>query len=139
MALSAFDDKASQPGPDDLTRMLGRSYAHWKAMRAHMVAQYGPVEQLWNFAGSKFGWSLRLKKKGRNLLYMTPCERHFLVGTVLGPRAVKAAHDEGAPDDVLAVIDAARTYAEGTGIRIEVRLKGDLELAKHLAALKMRK
>ena len=41
------------------------------------------------------------------------------------------------PDSVLAVIDEAKKYAEGRGVRIEIRTKKDLEIAKELSAVKM--
>jgi hypothetical protein len=68
---------------------------------------------------------------------MTPCRKHFLVGFVLGDRAVKAAHDSTLPEPVLAVIDGARKYAEGRGVRLEVRTKKDRDHVMELAAIKM--
>ena len=68
---------------------------------------------------------------------MTPQERCFLVGFALGERAVRAAHAIPLADSVLAVIDEAPKYAEGRGVRIEVRTKKDIETVKRLAAVKM--
>jgi hypothetical protein len=61
----------------------------------------------------------------------------FLVGFALGEKAVKAAHDSRLPDSILTVIDEARKYAEGRAVRIEVKSKEHLEIAKKLAAIKM--
>ena len=137
MALSAFDDKSKQPTAGDLKTMLGRTGVHWDSLRAHIAAEYPPLDETWNFAGAKWGWSLRLKQKKRTVLYMTPCRKHFLVGFALGEKAVKAAHDAGLPDSVIAVIDEAPRYAEGRGVRIEIRNKRDLDAVKKLAAVKM--
>ena len=76
-------------------------------------------------------------KKKRTVLYMTPCRGHFLVGFALGEKAVKAAHGSTLPLSVLAVIDEARKYAEGRGVRIEIRNRKDLEASKQLATIKM--
>ena len=137
MALSAFDDKLKKPGAGDLRRVLGRTSAHWDNLTTHIAAEYSPLDETWNFAGANWGWSLRLKQKKRTILYMTPCKRYFLVGFVLGEKAVKAAHDSSLPDSVLTVIDEAKKYAEGRGVRIEIRNKKDLGIAKELAAIKM--
>ena len=59
------------------------------------------------------------------------------MGFVLGEKAVKAAHQGSLPDSVLTVIDEAKKYAEGRGVRIEIRNKKDLNIAKELAAIKM--
>jgi hypothetical protein len=137
MALSAFDDKLHQPRADELKKTLGRAGAHWESLRTHVAAEYAPLDETWNFAGANWGWSLRLKQKKRTVLYMTPRKAHFLVGFVLGEKAVRAAHDGKLPDTTLAAIDEAKKYAEGRGVRIEVRNKKDLEVAKALAAIKM--
>ena len=97
MALSAFDDKSKKPRPGDLKKMLSRTSVHWDNLVSHIADKYAPLDETWNFAGAQWGWSLRLKQKKRTVLYMTPCKGYFLVGFVLGEKAVKAAH-EGALD-----------------------------------------
>jgi hypothetical protein len=92
MALSAFDDKSKEPPAADLRSTLGRSSAHWDNLIAHIEAEFAPLDKAWNFAGLKWGWSLRLKQKKRTVLYMTPCSKHFLVGFALGEKAVKMAN-----------------------------------------------
>ena len=137
MALSAFDDKSKKPRPSDLKRMLSRTSVHWDNLVSHIADKYAPLDETWNFSGAQWGWSLRLKQKKRTVLYMTPCKGHFLVGFVLGEKAVKAAHEGALPDSVLSVIDSARKYAEGRGVRLEIRSRKDLDHTKKLAAVKM--
>lgn len=107
MALSAFDDKAAPPRKTELAKMLGRTGAHWDALRARMGDEFEPLAEDWNFAGQKWGWSLRLKHKKRAIVYLTPCRRFFLAGFALGEKAVKAARESGVPAPMLAAIDAA--------------------------------
>jgi hypothetical protein len=95
------------------------------------------VTEQWNFPGAKYGWSLRLKRKDRVTLYLIPQAGHFLVGVVLGEKAVKAAHECGLPDVVLSQIDNAPRYAEGRGIRLPVTGRDDLFAVQKLAAVKM--
>ena len=137
MALSAFDDKSKAPGAADLEKMLGRTSTHWFNLIKHAESEYPPLEEKWNFSGEKWGWALRLKQKKRTILYMTPSKGYFLIGLVLGEKAVKAAHDKDLPAPILAAIDQAPKYAEGRGIRIEVRNKKDFDNVKKLAAIKM--
>ena len=137
MALSAFDDKAKKPAADELKKMLGRTSTHWDNLKAHLADEYPPLDETWNFAGAKWGWSLRLRQKKRTVLHLTPCQRHFLVGFALGEKAVEAARNSSLPDSVLAIIDQAPKYAEGRGVRIEVRNQKDREVVKKLAAIKM--
>ncbi len=137
MALSAFDDQSQEPQAAELERVLGRSSNRWDDLIEHVAIEYTPLDRTWNFAGAKWGWSLRLKQKKRTVLYMTPGNRHFMVGFALGERAVKAAHAVPLADSILALIDAAQKYAEGRAVRVEVRTKKDLAVVKELAAIKM--
>ncbi len=137
MALSAFDDKSAKPDVSDLKKTLGRSAVHWDDLITHIAAKYAPVDETWNFAGAKWGWSLRLKQKRRTILYMTPCRGHFLVGFALGEKAVTATRGSDLPRSTLKIIDEARKYAEGRAVRIEVKNRNSLAIAKKLAAVKM--
>jgi hypothetical protein len=137
MALSAFDNKSRQPDADELRATLGRSSRCWTGLLAHAESRYPPLEKTWQFAGAKWGWSLRLKRKKRTILYMTPRRRHFLVGLVLGEKAVRAAHQTQLSASTLEAVDQAPRFAEGRGVRLEIRYKRDLEAAQKLAAVKM--
>ncbi len=137
MALSAFDDRDHPPTSHDLHDMLGRTAACWDELRTHLADRFAPLEEVWNFAGVKYGWSLRLKQKKRTILYLTPCRKHFLVGLVLGEKAVRAAQGEVLPESVLRCIEQAPKYAEGRGVRFEIRSKRDLAAIKDLAHIKM--
>jgi hypothetical protein len=137
MALSAFGDKSKPPTANDLAEVLGRTHSHWNALLAHAVAEYDPLDMTWNFAGANWGWSLRLKQKKRTILYLTPCPKHFMVGFALGEKAVAAAGDADLPAAVMKIISAARKYAEGRAVRLEIRNKKDLAAAIKLAAVKM--
>lgn len=137
MALSAFDDEVGPPDAGELAAMLGRASRLWDELVRRMAETYPPVTEAWNHGGDKFGWSLRLKRKDRNLLYMTPQMGQFLLGVVLGEPASERAREERAPDAVLEVIEAAPRYGEGRGIRIPVRTEDDLAVALALAALKL--
>ncbi|UCC85024.1 MAG: DUF3788 domain-containing protein [Gemmatimonadota bacterium] len=139
MALSAFGDKSRTPRPTELKKTLGRTSDLWDKLKDHLESQYQPLSEKWSFAGQKWGWSLQLKQKKRTILYMTPREGFFSTGFVLGERAVKAAHASDLSDSVLAMIDSAKKYVEGRGVRIEVRTKKDLDTTKKLAAIKMAK
>jgi hypothetical protein len=137
VALSAFDDKSGPPTESELDGTLGRSSRLWRELTASVTAAYAPVESEWAFSGEKYGWTARLKRKSRVILYMIPGKRHFLVGFVLGRRAVEAARQADLPPSVGVAIDSAPKYAEGTGVRLEVRTKNDLDAMLTLAAIKM--
>ncbi len=71
------------------------------------------------------------------ILYLIPQAGQFLVGIVLGGKAVDAAQNAGLPAAVLAAIAAAPRYAEGTGLRLPIAGEQDLPPVEILTALKM--
>ncbi len=137
MALSIFDDKSAAPSDTALAEALGRTSKLWNDLKVALYTQYDPLTEKWGFAGAKWGWSMGLKHKKRTVLYLTPCKRHFLVGFALGEKAVKVAHLSDLPREVLDIIDAAPRYAEGRGVRLEVRYKKDVAAVLKIAAIKM--
>lgn len=136
-SLSAFDDRTATPSDHDLRRVLGPAASSWSDLVAHVSETYEPVTTEWNFGGAKFGWSLRLRKPDRVILYLIPRIDGFLVGIVLGAKAVAAAGNARLPARVLEMIAEAPRYAEGTGVRLPVVGARDLPAIKKLTALKM--
>jgi len=137
MALSAFDDKTRPPKEDELTATLGKTYILWNELKKRITSRFTPLSIEWRFSSKATGWGLRLKQEKRAVLYMTPCQGYFLASFALGEKAVKAARESGLPAPVLAVIESAKKYAEGRGVRLEVRSAGDVQNIEKLAHIKM--
>jgi len=137
MALSAFADKSREPREEDLRKVMGTTINHWTAILKRAAGDYPPLEESWGFAGTAWGWSLRLRQKKRTIMYLTPCKGYFIAGFALGEKAVRAAHEAGLDQSTISLIDGARKYAEGRAVRIEVRRKRDRDQVIKLAAIKM--
>ena len=137
MALSAFDDRSRQPEDDDLARTLADTFIHWNEMKRLISLRFAPITIEWGYASKSTGWGLRLKGVKRTIMYMTPCEGYFLASFALGEKAVNAAHDIDLPASILDVIDSAKKYAEGRGVRLEVRTAEDVSNIEKLAMIKM--
>ena len=137
MALSAFDDRSRKPQEADLAATLNRSFASWNELKKLIGSRFEPVAFEWGFTSKTTGWGLRLKHEKRTILYMTPCKGHFLASFALGEKAVKAAHNSDLSNSVLKVIDSAKKYAEGRGVRLEVRDARDVRQVVMLAVIKM--
>jgi hypothetical protein len=137
MALSAFDDKSNPPRDYDLAATLGSAFVFWNELKRLMASKFSPLSEEWGFSSKKTGWGLRLKREKRTVLYMTPCEGYFMASFALGEKAVKAAHESDLPVSVLQIIDSAKKYAEGRGVRLEVRSAEDVHSVEKLAVIKM--
>lgn len=136
-SLSVFGDKSNPPTEDDLRRALGPAASAWDELVARIHHDHAPAAERWNFAGARFGWSLRLCRGDRVVLYLIPQAGRFLVGIVLGAKAVAAARSAGLPEAVLQALAEAPRYAEGTGLRLMVSDASQLQPIRTLAALKM--
>jgi hypothetical protein len=135
--LSVFVDKSKPPQDVDLAAMLGSTFVFWNELKRLVASRFAPLLVEWGFSSKKTGWGLRLKREKRIILYMTPCKDHFMVSFALGEKAVAAAHKSDLPPSVLKVIDSAKKYAEGRGVRLEVRSVEDVRNVEKLAAIKM--
>jgi len=136
LALSAFADKARKPTDDDLRFVLGKAHEAWARLIELVTARIDQILPVWGFTSEVTGWGLRLKRKGRVILYMTPRKGHFLVSFALGEKAVAAAHARKLSASLLKAIDAAPKYPEGRGVRLEVRQIRDVSALATLAEIK---
>jgi hypothetical protein len=68
---------------------------------------------------------------------MTPCRSYFLVSFALGERAIAAARERDLPAAVRQAIDAAPRFAEGRGVRFEVRGLDEIAPFVALAGVKL--
>lgn len=137
MAYSALDDKALEPTAAAVAEALVGAADLWTDLKAKLASQYDPLAEDWVFSGKKWGWSLRLKHKNRAVLYMTPSTGYFYAGLALGEKAVAAANASDLPQSLLEIINGSQKYAEGRGVRLDVRSASDLANVIQLAAIKM--
>jgi hypothetical protein len=134
---NAFIGKLKKPTNDDLTKALGPAKSLWDQLLDELADQFDLVDQEWNSYSPKYGWSLRLKRKKRNILYLCPCQGCFYVAFILGDKAVKAAHQSKLPKRVIKIIVEAKRYAEGTGVRLEVKKPKDIDVITKLTTIKL--
>jgi hypothetical protein len=126
------------PTDDDLAAELGRSAkALWDRLLAGLAERQDIGTQEWNSYSPKAGWSLKLKRDKRTILYLSPCRGCFRASFALGGKAVEAARASGLPQRVIRIIDSAKRYAEGTGVRIDVNGPADIAVVLKLAAIKL--
>lgn len=137
VALSVFDNKAKQPTDAELARALKSSFVFWNELKQRIASRFKPLTCEWGFTSKTTGWGLRLKRKERIVLYMTPCAGHFLASFALGEKAVQAAHEAKLPSSLLQIVDSAKKYAEGRGVRLKVTSARDVANVEKLAVIKM--
>jgi hypothetical protein len=135
--VNAFIGKSEKPGDRELSAALGPSKALWDQLLDDLSHSDLITGWEWHTYSVKAGWSLRLQRKQRNILYMVPGEGGFLAAFVFGDKALAAIRAGKFPRATMELIAGARKYAEGTGVRLEVKTPKDVATIKKLAAIKV--
>ena len=136
-AVNPFVGKPGKPTPAELAAALGSAKTAWDRLIADLANDEGVTIQEWKASPVKHGWSLRLKRGERVVVYLSPSRACFMVGIVLGKRAVQAAHGVKLPAKVVQAIDQAPRYPEGTGVRLVVSREREVPAVKKLARIKL--
>jgi hypothetical protein len=137
IAPNAFIGKTERPTDSDLEKAMGPTKPVWDGLIADLAAQHGVSIQEWNSYSVKAGWSLRLKRGKRTIVWLAPCERCFRVAFILGEKAVQAARQCGLSAPALRALNEAPKYPEGTGIRLLIKGPRDIPTVRKLAAVKL--
>jgi len=132
MEPNAFIGKKTKPTNRELEKALGSAHSLWKELLAKL-----PLSEEWSSYSPKAGWSLKLKKKERTILYLGPCQGSFRAAFVLGGKAIAVAQASDLPERALKLIAEGTKYAEGTAVRLENVGSEDIDVIKKLAAIKM--
>jgi hypothetical protein len=135
---NAFIGKSECPADAELGRALGSAKPVWDRLIADLAAHHDVADQEWKCYSAKLGWSLRLKRGKRTILWMAPCEGCFRVVFILGDKAVEEARQSRLSARVIELIDQAERYPEGTGIRLHIKAPKDIPTVTKLAEIKLR-
>lgn len=135
---NAFVGKHAQPTETEVAAALGSAAPLWKEIIDEVTADAGKVTREWKgIYVDKYGWSLRLKQKGRNIVFMSPCRDCFRVAFTLSDKAVTAAREAHLPKAVAQALAIAPKYPEGTGLRLTVNRAADLSAVRKIARIKL--
>lgn len=130
-------DKSIVPGDELLKATLGVSFKFWEEIKKGIIDLHGPVNEEWKFYGAKSGWTMKLLYKKRNLFFLIPYEKYFTLGFVFGDKAVKEIEKSSIPKPLIEELLNARKYAEGRGLRVDIKKKGDFKTVFELVRIKI--
>lgn len=137
MDKSIFTEKNSQPDDHQLKSQLGTTYSLWKSLVEYSFDKYPKAMAEWNFPGEKYGWSFRVKDQKRAIIYLLPRERYFKVAFVFGQKATDAVLQSNVSPLIKSELKVAKVYAEGRGIRVEIRDEAAIKDVKELIDIKL--
>jgi hypothetical protein len=87
---NAFIGKTTLPTAEEIAAALGPTADIWKHL-VEWLAEQGIANPEGKSYSPKAGWSLRLKVKKRNIIYLSPCSGCFRVAFIFADKAVAAA------------------------------------------------
>lgn len=119
--ISIFPDKTAKPTDKDLADKLDSKFELWKQIHDMVLSKYPGGLAEWNYPGKKYGWSFRIKDKKRAIIYLLPREQYFQVAFVFGDKAVNKIMESEISNEIKTEISQATKFAEGRGIRIDVK------------------
>ena len=136
--MSVFVKKSARPTREMVSSTLGRSYKYWQAIRTTLEEQHGRLTEEWKYYGANSGWTLKLLLGKRNLLFFAPHEKYFRVAFIFGDKAVADVQASDLPVKLVQELSNARRYAEGRGLRLDVRKQSDVKNLIRLVEIKVR-
>ena len=137
MDKSIFSNKNNIPDNNDLKGSLGDTYNLWLLIKDYVHLKYPNAIDEWNYPGEKYGWSFRIKDKKRAIIYLLPREKSFKVAFVFGQKATDIIMKSQISIVIKKELDSARVYAEGRGIRIEIKDEMFIDDIKELIDIKI--
>ena len=137
MDQSVFLDKKKIPSGDDLKISLGKTYELWQRTTEFVARKYSGAIEEWNYPGEKYGWSFRMKDKKRAIIYLLPRNGFFKVALVFGQKATDSILVSRISEEIKEELKSAKVYAEGRGIRIDVKNKAVLKDIFELITIKL--
>ena len=132
-----FANKAKQPKDVDLAEVLGTAKKHWDTFVAAVAAAAPDAKPEWKFYSGKSGWVFLFRGKKRNVVYMRPMIKVFLVSFTFSEKAVAAVEQSDLPAELVESIRRSPRYPEGRPARLNVKTAKDAKIAKQLLAIKL--
>jgi len=138
MAFSIFTDNTITPDNKALAAALSTSFPWWNEIKDFVFQQYPKAVEEWKHSGKNYGWGFRLKDTKRVIIYLTPADGFFLFSIVFGEKATQEVLNSDISEDIKKTLREAKVYAEGRGIRLEIRSQKIISDLKKLVLIKLK-
>ena len=132
-----FIDKTQVPSNAHLKKALGSCFELWEELYNFTLKSYPGAKEEWSFSGDKYGWSFRIKDKKRVLIYLLPRDGFFKAAFVFGQKAYDEILKSNISESIKTDLRNARVYAEGRGLRIEVKNSNYIKDIQTLITIKI--
>jgi hypothetical protein len=121
-----FDQKENAPDESKLKKALGELYSAYKEVLEPTEA----YDHEWKYYGKKIGWQLKVTRKGKALLYLTPLEGSFRIGFAVRENERDRLLNSSLSPKTKEELATAKKYPEGYPLRLEIRSKTDMRTVR---------
>ena len=90
MEANAFINRAAAPTEAEVAAVLGPAWSAWDQLLSDLARKQGVKDREWKCYSAKAGWSLRLKRKKRTIVWLAPCVGSFRAAFILGGKALQS-------------------------------------------------
>jgi hypothetical protein len=121
-----------EPTAKGLKQALGNRYELFETL----LAAHPDLRPEWKYYGEKYGWSLKLFEKRRNLCFVTPRAGDLRVAFTFGDKQYEQVMSSGVPASVKKQLADAKRYMEGRGVSLLVEKPSHLKTIEQLLCIK---
>jgi hypothetical protein len=137
MSASIYTEKLIKPDDKMLAHNLADTKKYLDTIATFIETQYGNFKPEWKYYNKKSGWILKMFTKKRNVLFIVPCDTYFRTAFTLGDKATNLILGSDLPITIKNDLSAAKKYAEGRTIQIEVKTQTDLDIILEMIRIKL--
>ena len=94
-----FVGTTTRPSDSDLEKALGRAKPLWDQLVAELASEQGVTTREWKSYSPKHGWSLRLMRGKRTIVWLAPYSGVFQVLFIFGESAIRSSGESQRPRD----------------------------------------
>ena len=139
MSYERILDKECKPTESQMLKWIGKRAMLWSDLREYLVFGYDHPAEL-DFAGKKYGWSVRYRKSGKTLATLFPERGGFTALVVLGNKEVAKIEEcvKKLSKKVRELFENTDQLHDGRWLWIRPSSKADIESIKMLLNAKRR-
>jgi hypothetical protein len=126
MNTAYYDKKEVAPDEPKLKKALGGLYSAYK----EVVGLTDAYAHEWKYYGKKIGWQLKVTRRGKALLYLTPLEKSFRIGFAVRENERDQLLNSSLPLKTKEELATTKKYPEGYPLRLEIKSKTDMRAVR---------